>query len=74
MFAQMTRQVFEENPGKVGSLMKQAAKASNAVCGCGQWHCELCGFVMFNKRVSKVRKNPNITGYLTGGPQIMGRC
>lgn len=68
MFAQMTRQVFEENPGKVGSLMKKAAKASNAVCGCGQWHCELCGFILFNKRVSRIKKDNKIqAGYLSGG-------
>jgi hypothetical protein len=74
MFAQMMRQVFEENPGKVGSLLKQATKASKTVCGCGQWHCELCGFALYNKRVQKIRKNESITGYLTGGPQIMGKC
>ena len=67
------RQIFEENPGKVGSIVKQAAQASKRVCGCNQWYCELCGFTIFNKRVQRVRKNPNITGYLTGGESIMGK-
>lgn len=70
MFAQMTRQVYEENKGHVGSLMKQAAKAAKTVCGCGQWHCELCGFVMFNKRVSRIQRDARIqSGYLSGGTQ-----
>jgi len=69
----MMRQIYEEEKGHVGSLLKQMEQQAPKVCGCGQWHCELCGFRRYHKRLQQIRKNQKITGYLTGGSGTLGK-